>query len=142
MLRKSRGTNAERDLVNLFWENDYACIRSPASGGGTIYPRPDLIAGSAKYGRNLAIELKTSRSKSIYIQEDQIKGLKRFSNTFGSEIWFAVKFIGKRTGFRFFSIESKHLHWTRSGNCRIDVQLAKEYGLTIETFFKKESEQP
>ncbi|MCG3217913.1 MAG: Holliday junction resolvase [Candidatus Heimdallarchaeota archaeon] len=141
MLRKSRGTNAERDLVNQFWENDYACIRSPSSGGGTKYPRPDLIAGSVKYGRTIAIELKTSRSESIYIQEDQIKGLKEFANTFGAEIWFAVKFIGKRTGFRFFAITSKKLHWTRSGNCKIDLQMAKENGLPIETFFQMEDEE-
>ncbi len=56
----SSGVKAERDLVHMFWEAGFAVLRAPASGGGTILPRPDLIAGSVKRKKFFVLEIKKS----------------------------------------------------------------------------------
>ena len=51
MSTKSKGTNAERELIHAFWGKGYAAIRS-AGSGSMKYPSPDIIA--AKKGKRFA----------------------------------------------------------------------------------------
>jgi len=45
------GIREERDLANKLHQYGFGVIRSPASGGATKIPRPDIIAGSKKKER-------------------------------------------------------------------------------------------
>ena len=77
MSRKSKGLNAERDLLRAFWSNGWAAIRV-AGSGSSHYPSPDLIVG--KEGRRLAIECKITKDDKKYISSIDIQQLNYFSN--------------------------------------------------------------
>jgi Holliday junction resolvase len=54
-MSKIKGSNAERELLRMFWASSWACIRS-AGSGSMHFPSPDLLA--ANKIRRLAIEVK------------------------------------------------------------------------------------
>jgi Holliday junction resolvase len=88
MSLKSRGINAERELVHKFWAVGWACIRV-AGSGSSKYPSPDLLAGNAR--RKLAIECKLTTDTAKYFDKQEIEDLRSFSRRFGAEAWVAVK---------------------------------------------------
>ncbi|MBN2420904.1 Holliday junction resolvase [Candidatus Woesearchaeota archaeon] len=89
MNTKAKGTNAERELVHMFWKANFACFRA-AGSGSTKYPCPDLIVGNNI--RKLAIEVKISGKEYQHLTKKEIDELKQFSTMFGAEPWIAVKF--------------------------------------------------
>ena len=91
MSLKSKGINAERDLVHRFWEIGWACVRV-AGSGSSKYPSPDLLAGNNV--RKFAIETKTTSGTIQYFSKKEIDELRFFSNRFGAESWVAIKFKG------------------------------------------------
>ncbi|NVM28103.1 MAG: Holliday junction resolvase [Candidatus Helarchaeota archaeon] len=116
-MTKKSGIAAERKLVNLFWEHDFAAIRIPASGAGSKnFPKPDIIAGNGQ--KYYAFEVKTTNLDKIYLREDEIQELVSFSESFGCIPYVAVKFNKKSREWRFFQVLV--LKKTRSGNYKID----------------------
>ena len=99
-MSKSKGTNAERELLKMFWAESWACIRS-AGSGSMQFPSPDLIA--ANKIRRLAIEVKLTREEKKYFQKEEIKQLINFAIYFGAEPWLAIKFC--RHGWQFVNPE-------------------------------------
>src|SRR3989344_1851876 len=91
MSLKSKGINAERELVHMFWAKDWACLRI-AGSGSSRYPSPDLLVGNKL--RRLAVECKTTKEKSKYFDKERIYSLRKFADVFGAEPWVAVKFKG------------------------------------------------
>lgn len=91
MSLKSKGINAERDLVHRFWDIGWACVRV-AGSGSSKYPSPDLLAGNNL--RKFAIESKLCSSNIQYFSKKEIGDLRVFSNVFGAESWVAIKFKG------------------------------------------------
>jgi Holliday junction resolvase len=89
MSTKSRGTNAERDLIHKFWAVQWACFRAAGSGSSS-YPTPDIITGNNL--RKLAIEVKLTTSERQYFDRKEIEDLKMFGCMFGAEPWVAIKF--------------------------------------------------
>jgi Holliday junction resolvase len=124
MSRKSKGINAERELIHLFWSRGYACIRV-AGSGSSHYPNPDLIASNSN--RTLAIECKASRKLSKYVSKEEVQHLMVFSKRFGAEPWIAVRFDKKG----WFFIKPGHLKETNR-SCVVDLKLAKEKGVLFE----------
>jgi holliday junction resolvase Hjr len=124
MNRKSKGINAERDLLHMFWAKGWAALRAPASGS-MRFPSPDLIAGNKI--RVLAVECKTSKAKTKYFQPEDLDDLKEFSAIFGAEPWVAVKFNNEK----WFFINPEDLSKTGSGFC-ISLEFAKNRGLLFE----------
>ncbi len=96
MSKKSRGINAERDLIKKFWANGWAAMRA-AGSGSQQYPSPDIIVG--REGRRFAIESKLTTEKRKYFPREEIRDLEYFASTFGAEPWLAVKFKGKEWYF-------------------------------------------
>ena len=96
MSMKSKGINAERELVHKFWEIGWACIRV-AGSGSSKYPSPDLLAGNNL--RKFAIETKTTSSTIQYFSKKEISELKYFADRFGAESWVAIKFKGAKWVF-------------------------------------------
>ncbi len=100
MSRKSKGINAERELVHLFWKtNEWSAIRV-AGSGSSGFPCPDVLAGNRI--RKLAIECKTVNAKSKYLTDEDINQLTKFSGVFGAEPWIGVKF---KSDWFFLSID-------------------------------------
>jgi Holliday junction resolvase len=88
-MSKIKGTNAERNLVKLFWAAGWAAIRS-AGSGSMHYPSPDLLVGNKI--RKLAIEVKATKEEKKYFSCEEVKQLLDFSGYFGAEPWIAIKF--------------------------------------------------
>lgn len=97
---KKKGTDAERELIHMFWNNAWACIRS-AGSGSMSFPSPDILAGNAV--RKIAVESKVSTKPNKYFLKEEIKQLKNFCEYFGAEPWIALKFRNKE--WFFFNIE-------------------------------------
>ena len=124
MSRKSKGINAERELIHLFWKNNWSSIRV-AGSGNMKYPCPDIIAGNSL--RHLAIECKTINDTKKYFTEDDLHQLREFSRIFGSESWLAVKFAKQPWYF----ITPEDLEKTET-NYVITIDQAKTKGLLFE----------
>ena len=127
----SSGVRAERDLVHRFWEAGFAVLRAPASGGGTILPRPDLIAGSVKRNKFFVLEIKTVGKDILYINEEQIKALLEFADRLGFEPYVGIKFKRKRRDF-FFLRAPEQLNKVRNGtNYKISFAAASSTGISF-----------
>lgn len=100
MSRKSRGINAERDLIHKFWAAGWAALRV-AGSGSSQYPSPDVLASNNL--RKIAIEVKLTTEKRKYFPAEEIKGLSYFAEKFGAEPWVAIKFF--RHEWLFFTLE-------------------------------------
>ena len=130
MNKKSKGTNAERNLLHLFWNSGWACVRV-AGSGSSRYPNPDLVASNKT--RTLAIECKTSRGSKRYIKKEDIDQIKLFSKLFSAEPWISIKFD---RGDWFF-ILCEDLKKTNSGFL-IDKEVIRTKGLLFEEVIKNQ----
>jgi len=93
MSRKSKGINAERDLIHKFWAtNEWGALRV-AGSGSMRYPSADVLATNKL--RRLAIECKTVKEPWKYIEKEDIEQLKVFANLFNAEPYIAIKFNKK-----------------------------------------------
>ncbi|MBN2458222.1 Holliday junction resolvase [Candidatus Woesearchaeota archaeon] len=97
MSLKQKGINTERQLVHMFWNTGRWAAHRIAGSGSSKYPSPDIIASNNL--RRVAIEVKTTKSSSVYISKQEIEALVRFSSMFGAEPWVAVKFDRDDTYF-------------------------------------------
>ena len=129
MSRKSKGINAERELVHMFWKtNEWSAIRV-AGSGSSPFPCPDVLAGNRV--RKLAIECKTVNGKNKYLTDGDINQLNKFSAVFGAEPWIGVKF---KSDWFFLSMDD--LKKTEKGYA-ISKDLAKNKGLLFEELVEK-----
>lgn len=93
MSRKSKGANAERELIHLFNNIEGWCAVRVAGSGSNAYPSPDIVAGNG--ARHLAIECKSFRGEKKYVPKENVEQLCLFAARFGAESWIAVRFLGK-----------------------------------------------
>jgi Holliday junction resolvase len=121
------GIKEERDLANKLHQYGFAVIRSPASGGATKMPRPDIIAGSKKRRKWFAFEVKTTRLKSIHISKDSFHQLIYFSEIFGCYAVFALKFKQQNKFWLF--IKPVDLIPSKKGNYNISLKEALLKGM-------------
>ncbi len=126
MSQKSKGTNAERDLVHKFWAEGFAAIRS-AGSGSMKYPSPDLLV--AKEGNIIAIECKTTKNQYKYIEKKEIDDLREFSRIFNAIPRIAIKFKGEE--WIFIKLEDLG---EKGKSFMVDIGLAKRVGRTFEDF--------
>lgn len=126
MSTKSKGTNAERDLIHKLWANGFAAIRS-AGSGSMKYPSPDILA--AKGGRVVAIECKVTKDQHKYLEKEEIEDLRKFALIFNAEPSIAVKFRGEE--WYFLGLNDLR---EKERSFMVDVCLAKEKGKLFEHF--------
>ena len=119
---KRKGSRFERDLIEELWKNGFAAIRV-AGSGVSHFPCPDIVAGNRK--RFLAIEVKMRSTLPLYLTEEEIEKLRRFSEVFGAEEIVALKLPRKK--WKFF--KPKELGETNRGY-RIDEEIY-EKGMDI-----------
>jgi len=129
MSRKSKGINAERELVHLFQQNEWSAVRI-AGSGSSKYPSPDVLASNNQ--RKVAIECKTLKRGKKYLTEIEIGQLREFSFKFGTESWIGMKFKGQP--WYFLNLEDLE----KTGkNLAISVELARKKGLNFEELIEK-----
>ena len=124
MSRKSKGINAERDLIHKFWDKGWGAIRV-AGSGSSRYPSPDILAGNNI--RKLAIECKVTKEPNVYIKKEQITDLSDFSRIFGAEPWIAVRL--QESPWHFITIEDTK---ETDSNFLVNMELIKNRGLLFE----------
>ena len=130
MLLKQKGANAERELIELFWESGWAAHRI-AGSGSSRFPSPDIIAGN--FSKKLAIECKSTKAKNQYITKEQAEGLERFSQIFGAEPWVGVRFNKEQWYF----MPLKEIKQTENKNLVIKLKEAKLLGITLNELVGK-----
>jgi Holliday junction resolvase len=126
--RKAKGAQGERELVKLFNESGWSCVRI-AGSGSSQYPAPDILAGNAM--RRFAIECKVTKEQKKYFHHEEIEQLKEFSRKFGAEALIGVRFSGEQ--WYFFTVDELE----RTGNCwAVSREYAKMKGMTTEELLK------
>ncbi len=129
MANKEKGSNAERELVHLFWSRGWACSRI-AGSGSSHYPSPDLLAG--RPGRKLAIECKSTKARRKYFPRDEIEQLKNFCERYGAESWIALRF--SRTDWLFVMLEDLD---KSKNSWSISVEHAKKKGILLSELIEE-----
>jgi len=124
MGNKNKGSNAERELLHMFWSRQWACLRS-AGSGSMKYPGPDLLVGNL--AKRMSIECKTTKKTTLYLSDYDIGQLKDFSKVFDARPWIAVKFFRKDWLF----ISPEDLEKTPKGYL-IDIKKAELRGISFE----------
>ena len=127
MGNKEKGANAERELYQIFQENNYRAVRVAGSGimDNTAC---DLIAG--KKGKKYCIEVKASKKPCKYITKKQISDFLVFSEIFGLKPVIAIRF--NRQGWFFLS--PRNLIDSGKNFC-ISLELARKKGRRFAQMF-------
>lgn len=127
MSNKSKGSNAERELYQMFVDSQYRAVR--VAGSGTMENADcDIIAG--KKGKKFAIEAKSSKKPVKYITKDQVNRFITFSEIFGLKPVIAVRF--NRMGWYFINprdMEDSGKNWV------VNMEIIKKRGLKFSQFF-------
>lgn len=124
MNTKSKGSNAERELVHMFWKNNWACVRA-AGSGSMKYDCPDLLAGN--HNKKISIECKATKFNNQYFTKDEIFALRSFSHLFGSKAYVAIKFNNHEWVF----LKANDLKETEK-SFAVSKNFAKEKGFNFE----------
>ena len=128
MSNKAKGSKAERELLSIFTENGWRCVRAAGSGVNDNSPC-DLIA--AKLGKpGYTIEAKSSKSKNIYITKEQVEDFIKFSHIIGLNPVFAARF--NNNGWIFLKPEQLK---DSGKNWAINLDHAKSNGFKFGQFF-------
>jgi len=124
MSHKSKGINAERELIHAFWGSNWSAVRV-AGSGSSKYPCPDVLAGNG--ARRIAIECKASKGSVKYLTLKEVDELQQFSKIFGAEPWIGMRFDDMK--WFFLSLDDLK----KSGNSyAASVELVKKKGLLFE----------
>ena len=126
-----RGTQDERELVRLLWKSGFAVLRAPASGASTQMPRPDMVAGNSEKGVQVAIEVKTTHNKRLYVAHESLSQLVAFAQRFGCKPILAIKFKGRGKSWLF--LEPHQLSMTPALNFKITLDEALKNGIDYKT---------
>ncbi|MBD3252144.1 Holliday junction resolvase [Candidatus Pacearchaeota archaeon] len=124
---KSKGSKTERELLQIFIDNNYRAVR--VAGSGVMENSDcDLIAG--KKGSKYAVEVKASKKPVKYITKQQIENFMIFSEIFGLKPVIAVRF--DRLGW--FFINPKYLKECGK-NWMVNIETARKKGRRFSQFF-------
>ena len=124
MNTKSKGSNAERELIHAFWEHGFAAVRA-AGSGSMKYPSPDVFA--LKGNRRIAIECKATKNQYKYFEKREIEELEKFSHMSRAEAYVAVKF----KGHPWYFLQTVQLV-EKDKSFLVDLVRAQERGISFE----------
>jgi len=134
MSNKQKGSKYERELFQMFVENNFRCVR--VAGSGTMENADcDIIAG--KKGKKFAIEAKSSKKPYKYISKDQINRFITFSEIFGLKPVIATRF--NHVGW--FFINPKDMD-DSGKNWVITLEGVRKKGKRFSQFFGEKIKKP
>ncbi len=129
MSNKAKGSRVERELVEIFTENNWRAVRVAGSGVKDESPC-DII--TAKIGkRGYVVEAKSSKKNRIYIKKEQIEDFVKFSLMTGLSAVIAVRF--NYEGWLFITpsqLDDTGKYWV------ISLEKAKSEGKKFSQFFE------
>ncbi len=125
MSHKSKGSNAERELIHAFWSKQWAAFRS-AGSGSNAYPCPDIIAGNNL--KKFAIECKATKGVKQYLTRKEVLELIEFGKIFGAQVWFGIRF----DRLQWYFLTPEDLAETEGENFVVSIDLAKRKGLSFD----------
>jgi len=128
--KKQKGSNAERQLIKMFWEAGFAAMRAAGSGSAR-HPSPDLIASNGKI--TIAVECKSYSSDYIHLEYDQIVQLLEFSQKFGATPIVAVKFEGND----WYMLPMNKIMPTKGENFKVTKSFAEAEGKRFEQLIEE-----
>ena len=128
-----KGAKAERELIDMFWENSWAALRVAGSGVSTR-PCPDVVAGNSE--KTLAFECKSSGSDYVHLTYDEIVKLVTFSQKFGAVPYVAVRYENKDWIF----LDMAKIQYTKGKNFKVSKDFAYKDGKRFEELIGKEGE--
>jgi Holliday junction resolvase len=129
MSNKSKGSNAERELYQMFVGNNFRCVRVAGSG---IMENADCDIIAGKKGKKFAIEAKSSKKPVKYITKEQIDRFITFSEIFSLKPVIAVRF--NRLGWFFINpkkMEDSGKNWV------INEEIVRKKGKRFSQFFEE-----
>ncbi len=121
----SKGSRAERELIDHFSQKGFCVIRAAGSGVNSL--SPDLLV--FRHGMQIAFESKAHEKTSLQIPKDQIEGLKRWEEITG--ITALVAWRRNRKGWRFIPV---HLFEENEQSYSFSWGRAELIGKTLEEF--------
>jgi Holliday junction resolvase len=101
MAHYNKGANAERELIKLLSEHDFAVLRVAGSGANPL-PCPDVVA--LKKGTAIAFECKAKKGKYLPISVEQINEEVGWAKQAGAK--FVVAWKVPRKGWVFLNISA------------------------------------
>ena len=126
----AKGAKAERELIEMFWNNGYAAMRAAGSGISRL-PSVDVIAGNGK--KTFAVECKAIKSGYVYLEKEEIVKLLTFSQKFGAMPYVAVRFAKDDWSF----LHAGKIQTTGTGKFKITRKIAEESGKSFEKLVEK-----
>jgi len=129
-MSKAKGSRTERELLHLFWDHKFWCIRVAGSGSMPL-PCPDLLAG--KKGRSIAVECKSSKKNSAAISKEQVEELMQFAKGFGAESWIGVRF----DNMDWYFVHPKDLPKNDNKAHYLSRKFVQKKGLHFKEFIKR-----
>lgn len=96
MSLKSKGIQAERELIHLLWSAGLAAARV-AGSGSSRYPSCDIIAGGS--GQLFAFECKSVKQGNRYLDKQSVADFLRFAQMLGAQPWIAVRYAKEQWHF-------------------------------------------
>jgi Holliday junction resolvase len=124
MARYNKGANAERELIKLFAENDFAVLRVAGSGTNPL-PCPDVVA--LKDGIAIAIECKAKKGLYLPISIEQIEEEVGWAKMAGAK--FIIAWKVPRKGWLFLKVNDFR---KTNKNYMIKIDEAFQKALTFE----------
>lgn len=133
MSNKAKGSKVERELFQMFVENNFRAVR--VAGSGVMENAEcDLIAG--KIGHKYAVEVKSTKKPVKYITKEQIEKFMIFCEIFDLKPVVAVRF--NRLGWFFFNpsdLEDAGKNWV------LNMETARTKGKRFSQFFGEKDER-
>lgn len=124
---KSKGSKVERELYQMFVDNNYRAVR--VAGSGVMENADcDIIAG--KKGKKYCVEVKSSKKPVKYISKEQINNFMVFAEIFGLKPVVAVRF----NNVGWFFLKPKDMK-DSGKNWVVSLELAKKKGKRFSQFF-------
>lgn len=111
-----KGTARERELVRRFHDAGWGAIRLGGSGSGTDADLPDVLAGrstgsgtmesyvdgypweSVSLTQAVAVELKSGKATTHYVQQAEVEALERFAQQWGARPFLGARFTTQGSG--------------------------------------------
>lgn len=136
MSNSSKGSRAERKVVNILDAAGWAVLRAPASGGGTDREAPDVFAGRGDV--QIAVELKSPGDGRYYFTKEEVEDLGYWSRKFGATTLLGTDFDTKY-GDPCYGEEEEGVYFGRpeaahetENSYRVDKEVVQEDSAWVE----------